>query len=279
MFLRGLAILGLIAILLLGAWGIIQIAVNLPGFLGGIGSSTRSVFVRKESTTTTTTSAPAPMTTTAPAAPAQTTKSQSGAAGATAGTTYVSAKKSLSLWGSPDLAVRILSTSPGTRASVQFEVRNDGTNVAPAGWSFNANLPVGYSYTYTAGSQQALYPGDKIVYTLSFDAPYSPYQYGQYQYGNQYNYNYPYDYNYNYPYGSNYGCGYVTEYIYNGYYNYPTQKYKCGYGQNFSSYNYQYGSQYGGYPQQYGWTVTISVDPYNAVYELNEGNNTTSTSI
>src|SRR3989344_466538 len=36
--LRTVAVLGLVAVLLLGAWGIIQIAFNLPAFLGGIGS-------------------------------------------------------------------------------------------------------------------------------------------------------------------------------------------------------------------------------------------------
>ena len=276
LFLRGLAILGLIALLLLGAWGIIQIAVNLPGFLSGVGSSFGSLFAQREEVTTM--ASPAPTASTPAPSATQTTKPQN-TSGASSGTTYISAKKqSVQLWGYPDLAVRVLSTTPGTRASIQFEVKNDGTNVAQSGWTFNANLPVGYAYTYTADQQQALSPGDKIVYTLSFDVPYSPYQYGQYQYG-QYQYGNQYNYNYNYPYG-NYSCGYVTEYIYNGYYNYPTQKYKCGYGQNFSTYNLpaQAGYQYG-YPQYSGRTVTISVDPYNAIYELNEGNNTTSVSI
>jgi hypothetical protein len=42
MFLRTIAVLGLIAVLLLGAWGIIQLAVAIPTFFSNIGSGTSS---------------------------------------------------------------------------------------------------------------------------------------------------------------------------------------------------------------------------------------------
>ncbi|HEY5383105.1 MAG TPA: hypothetical protein VIJ88_00950 [Candidatus Paceibacterota bacterium] len=43
LFLRSIAVLGLIAVLVLGAWGIIQLAVAIPSFFGNIGSGTSSL--------------------------------------------------------------------------------------------------------------------------------------------------------------------------------------------------------------------------------------------
>ena len=171
MFLRGIAILGLIAVLLLGAWGIIQIAVHLPGFLAGVGGSITSVFNRESSPTATTT--PATSATETQPAPTKAT----GNKGSNTSSTYVPAPRRANLWGSPDLSVRIVFQSIYVnRAVVQFEVVNLGTNVVGSGWTINAQLPWPYqrnesSYTWNAGPQQALYPGDRIVYTLGFDAP------------------------------------------------------------------------------------------------------------
>jgi hypothetical protein len=164
--------------------------------------------------------------------------------------TYVPATQIAALYGLPDLSVRILSVMPqGSRVSVQFEIKNIGTNVARSGWSFNAQLPLNPSYTYQSQTQQALNPGDKIVYTLGFD--------NQYQ-GNQY-YNYQYQYNYS------------TCYHYDGYQNTP---YACP-SNNYNSYNY---GGYNAYP--YGSrTVSVTADPFNWVQESAEYNNTASISI
>ena len=57
MFLRTIAVLGLIAVLILGAWGIIQLAVAIPAIFSTLGSGTSSLFTgtsAKESMTVST---------------------------------------------------------------------------------------------------------------------------------------------------------------------------------------------------------------------------------
>ena len=205
---RVISVIGLIAVLLLGAWGIIQLAFFIPTFLGNIGGS---IAPKTETAkiATTTTQTPAVV---APVQEVQKPVVKKPAAKPAA--TYVaSAKPRPALYGYPDLQVRMLGNQnavyAGGQVSIQFVIENVGTNMAPANWFFTASLPYLQTYTYQSPVQQALYPGDKIVYTLGFIAN-SPYQY-QYQ-------NYPY------------------------------------YGQTS--------------------VVSIHADPYNLVYELNEGNNT-----
>jgi hypothetical protein len=187
------------------------------------------------------------------------------------------------LYGLPDLSVRILSITPvGSRYTMQFVIENIGTNVARSGWSFNALLPiqnqytqaptVGAGYTYTAPAQQALYPGDKIVYTLGFDRPYQQYPDVctlQYPNPNCPWQNYPYDYNYN---NQNLpaqaGCGYT----YDGY----TNRWECKGGYNYPNYNYGNLPAMPAHAGQAGRVVTINVDPYNMLYEQNRYNNTAS---
>ena len=158
---------------------------------------------------------------------------------------YSPSGRTSNLYSYPDLASRIISAQPmNGRYSVQFVVENDGTNVAPYGWEFTAQLPSGY--TYVSQPQQKLYPGDKIVYTLGFDM--ASYPQSGYPYTNPCN----------------------AAYTYNGYYNYPTG-YNCG---SYSYPNY-YGSNYSFYNQ--GFSVTA--DPQNLIPELNKGNNTASVSL
>lgn len=108
----------------------------------------------------------------APAAPA--------ASGVAPQATYTASGRYTGLWGYPDLAVSITSAySKGGRAAVQFVIQNIGTNVAPAGWSFNALLPIGGSYTYPGGPERALYPGDKIVFSMGYSGG-TDYNYGGY---------------------------------------------------------------------------------------------------
>jgi hypothetical protein len=84
-------------------------------------------------------------------------------------TSYVASGHTTGLYGYPDLAVRILSAqSTSGNVTVKFEVANNGTNVTPYGWSFNALLPIQGTYTYPSGPQRQLYPGDYIIYTLNY---------------------------------------------------------------------------------------------------------------
>jgi hypothetical protein len=114
-------------------------------------SSTSSINVTKTAVAGTKTTKPA----TKPSAPA---------------TTYVPSGRMTNLYGYADLAVTVLSSvNNGSRTTIQFQVINAGTNVSPANWSLEAHLPIQGGYTYPSGGQRALYPGDKVVYTLTFD--------------------------------------------------------------------------------------------------------------
>jgi hypothetical protein len=324
-FLRAIAVLGLIAILLLGAWGIIQLAFAIPSVfsnLGGAFSSTSapaSTSSAKEAVTvsipatigsgqTLTVSwmhsnadtsgqysyalsyacqsglsvkAPLPtgnyqavpcntlfdyvnasehmdlvpsvsgasqplaITVTATklstgAVTAQGTATTNVTAGAAAKTTtakpaatkpaakyYPAATRATNLYGYGDLAVHFTSVAPSyTTTVIKFVIENDGTNIVPAGWTFNATLPIKGSYTFGSQPQQALYPGDKIAYTLSFA-------------------------------GANQtSSGYTSAgYVCNGY----------------SCTNNNYGYQTA--------TITITADPQNRVPEYNKGNNIAQTTI
>ena len=189
----------------------------------------------------------------------------------TAKATYTAAPR-VALHGYADLAVRVLSVTPaGNRSTVQFEVSNIGTNVAPYGWSFNALLPIAQNsytnqpYSYPSGAQRALNPSDKIVYTLTFDSgAYNNNQVCAQQYPNNC---YPSYYNNAYYTGTN--C-----YLYDGRANYPapctSNTHPYPYlpartsGYTDTSYNTNYGNR----------AMTIQVDPYNQVAESNEVNNT-----
>jgi hypothetical protein len=364
MFLRTIAVLGLIAVLILGAWGIIQLAVAIPAIFSNLGSGTSSllsgtnaqenVTVSTAATITsgqtlqvswthanadtsaqysyaisyacqtglslgapvptgsyqtvacntpfnyvnagahmtvipvltggssaplvitvtatelstgtitatgvsTTTVAPSGKSTatqtTTPVAHTTTTKSSTGA-------TYYPATTRAALYGYPDLAVQILSATPnGTRTTVEFVIQNVGTNIVASGWTFNATLPINGSYTFASQPQQALYPGDKIVYALTFDNVYGQNTYQQYP-----NYGYGYTGASSYTTGgytcNGYNC--TTPYGYNNYYNNCTNN-SC----NNGYYNYN------GMPSYTG-TVTITADPFNYVTESNKSNNSAS---
>lgn len=176
--LRGIALLGLIVILVLGAWGIILLAFNLPSFLGNVSEGISGLFTTREE-------APPPMD---EEEPAEEEVPVAPSATASPAPSYVYTPAPVpapQLYGAPDLRVQILSVMPyGNRYIMQFMVENTGTNVAWSGWNFNAFLPLNPAYTYIAPPQQTLNPGDKIVYTLTFDAP---------RYGYGYDYRYDYD--------------------------------------------------------------------------------------
>jgi hypothetical protein len=372
MFLRTIAVLGLIAVLLLGAWGIIQLAVAIPAIFSTVGSGTSSLFTgtsaQKESMTVSTAAtinsgqtlqvswtyanadtsaqysyaisyacetglslgAPVPTgsyqtvacntpfnyvnasehmtvipvltgtesaplvitvtatklstgvitatgvstTTVAPSGKSTTTQTTTPAKTTTVksstGSTYYPASTRAALYGYPDLAVQILSATPnGTRTTVEFVIQNVGTNIVQSGWTFNATLPINGSYTFASQPQQALYPGDKIVYALTFDNTYGQNIYQQYP-----NYGYGYTGASSYTTGgytcNGYNCTppatYNNTYPYNNYYNNCTNN-SCnnGYYNNYNGMQYTTGA------------VTITADPLNYIVELNKGNNTAST--
>jgi len=281
LFLRTIAVVGLVAVLLLGAWGIILIAFNLPHLFDTLGGSVSSLFTSSEQvgTTTVTVADTAAQNTpaTTPTTKSGTTAAKSTATAITGGASakYVASGARTNLYGAADLSVRILSVVPaGARTNVQFEVQNIGTNVTPSNWTFDAQLPLTPAYTYRSQGQQTLYPGDKIVYTIGFDTPYTYTNwYCTLQYPNtcpQYSYTYNYQYPYNY-----YQQG--TCYHYDGYNNYPTPCPGVNYNQNYYN-NYIYG--YGNYNYTAIYrTVTVTVDPYNLVADYNRANNTASVSI
>lgn len=342
--LRVIAVLGLIAVLLLGAWGIIQLAFVLPGFFSNIGSSigktsaketlslsvptavlserafpvawthkngsgeysyaisyacqegvtlkaplptgagqdvkcntsfnylnattttlviltlagdkttpvtftvtatklsTGAVAATATSTTSLNPIAKSTTTTTTTKKPTTTTTTKS-----TPTTKYVSASRTATLYGYSDLAVRITG-NPGTvrngqRVALQFTIENVGTNVTPTNWTFTASLPYNPVYTYQSGPQQALYPGDKIVYTLGYDA---------------------------YAQGTTYPSYGTVQYdpTYSGWSSTAT----CYGDPACGAYNPNYGY---GYTQPYGTiqTVSVQVDPMGYIYELTKNNN------
>ena len=57
----------------------------------------------------------------------------------------------------------------GKRPAIQFEVKNEGTNITDDTWRFEVLLPTSPSYTYKSSNQSALFPGDRIVYIVGFD--------------------------------------------------------------------------------------------------------------
>ena len=61
------------------------------------------------------------------------------------------------------------STVPaGSRPAVKFVIKNIGAGTAGP-WRWSASIPTQTAYVYQSQTQQALYPGDSIEYTLGFD--------------------------------------------------------------------------------------------------------------
>src|SRR3989344_6076788 len=136
-FMRVVAVIGLIAVLLLGAWGIIQLAFFIPTFLGNIGGSLTAKNEAPKTTATTT------VTTVKTAVVTETTKPvvKTPAVKSPASTKYVaSPKPRAALYGYPDLAVLIINAPTSVRAgqqvSLQFIIENTGPNAVPANWYF-----------------------------------------------------------------------------------------------------------------------------------------------
>ena len=106
--LRGIALLGLIVVLVLGAWGIILLAFNLPSFLGSVGTSISALFTREDG--------PSPLEepdvpiVVTPTQPTTPQPAPTGAPGPSY--VYTPAPQVPQLYGLPDISVRILSITP-----------------------------------------------------------------------------------------------------------------------------------------------------------------------
>ncbi|MDO8517876.1 MAG: hypothetical protein Q7S26_01110 [bacterium] len=176
-------------------------------------------------------------------------------------TTYTATNKIPALSGLPNLVVYMTSAIPlDGRLTVQFTIANTGTNVAPAGWMFVALFPPNQANTYISGSQQALSPGDKIVYTLGFSIP----EYNQTQTSPFVPPQYP-----------NNNCGYAQSYTYNGAVNIPNASlYSCMIQtqQQLMLKQAQATNYYANQTHGHGAFV-VSVDPQNFVQENNETDN------
>ena len=202
-----LAVIGFVALVVLGVWGAIYSSRYVPATVNNIGaaavyvgslftptpapgisvvptaSSTVISFGNASSTTGSTGSPQATTATTTSPPPSRST-----APGTRTTVTYPingSAPAAPVLYGLPDLAVTISaigylqsestdsfvadsSVPSGRRPAIKFTVKNIGTNVS-GGWRFNASVPTRRSFTYKSPLQQVLNPGDSIDYTLGFD--------------------------------------------------------------------------------------------------------------
>lgn len=194
---QGLAVVGFIALIVLGLWLAIYSARFVPATVNRLGAAAVSlsqIFVPEKvpaitvipfaQDNTVPSSITVPSTTEAavpiPPAPAKTVPGAKSNITVPMGSTTPTV-----LSGLPDLTVHIdaigylasstpdsfvaTSTVPtGSRPAVKFTIKNIGTNVAGP-WRFSASIPTQTQFIYQSAPQQPLNPGDRIEYTLGFD--------------------------------------------------------------------------------------------------------------
>lgn len=203
---NGLAVVGFIALVILGVSLAVYSARFVPEVVNRIGAAAvylgsvftpapgSSLVVVPNGTTTppftatttpTTGATTTPVTTTpVPSTPRQPVPTTPGTP--TSGTYPIGgATTTGALFGLPDLIATINTTgyltSPsadtfiasstvpvGMRPAVKFTIKNIGTNVSGS-WRFSASIPTQSFYLYQSQMQQSLLPGDSIEYTLGFD--------------------------------------------------------------------------------------------------------------
>jgi len=195
---NGLAVVGFIALVVLGMWLAVYSTRYVPTVANHVGSAAvylGSVFnkapapgltvVPTASTTisfgnASTTGTKATSTVATTPKPNQTTTGIK-----TSGTYQIGGTSNPTLSGLPDLIVTIkavgyLATSSadsfvasstvpsGSRPAVNFTIKNIGTNIATT-WRFSVSIPTQTSYLFQSQYQQSLNPGDSIDYVLGFD--------------------------------------------------------------------------------------------------------------
>jgi hypothetical protein len=203
---NGLAVVGFIALIILGLSLAVYAARFVPGVVNGIGSAAvylGSVFnpapedaalsVVPTATTTlpfgtaTSTATTTVATNTATSATTRPYRPVPSAGTPSSGTYQIggSTTTPATLHGLPDLIVTIdsigylsaasantfvaSSTVPsGNRPAVKFTIKNIGTNQTGM-WRFSASIPTSTFYNYQSQLQQSLFPGESIEYTLGFD--------------------------------------------------------------------------------------------------------------
>ncbi|MDO8624086.1 MAG: CARDB domain-containing protein [bacterium] len=201
--LRGLAIVGFIALVGLGIWLAIYSARFVPATMNRLGAAAvaltsifrpgdASLSVVPNNTSTTTlpfafgNSTATSTATTTPPKPSTGSNSGTKPGQQTGGTYPIGGSASSTPFGQPDLVTSILavgylassttdsfvatSTVPAHgRAAVKFLIKNVGTNIISAGWRFSASIPTQSAYIFQSQSQQGLNPSDSIEYILGFD--------------------------------------------------------------------------------------------------------------
>jgi hypothetical protein len=189
---NALAVVGFIALVLVGVLLAVYTARKLPELssrLGGASVSLSSIFHRNGdepelNVVTSTTTIPFDDATTTPAT--TTTPAKPAVRPGTPSYITVTVPKPVSLYGDPDLTVRITDVGylrrdgdtdtfvsshnvpRGKDSAVKFTVTNVGTNRSGS-WKFEADVPTSPSQDFTSPTQDSLGPGDRVDYVLGFE--------------------------------------------------------------------------------------------------------------
>lgn len=206
---NGLAVVGFVALVVLGMWLAVASTRFVPPIVNRIGAAAvylGSIFTPAEgpslsvvptasttipfgteatsTTSTEATTTAATSTVTLPTSPTKPVKPTAGQE--TSSTVQIGGSTGTpTLYGYPDLVVNILSVGYLASASADTFV---ASSTVPSGsrpavkfsiknvgtnvaapWRFSASIPAQTAYVYQSPSQQALNPGDSIEYTLGFD--------------------------------------------------------------------------------------------------------------
>ena len=171
---RALSLAGLVALLLLGAWGIIYIARILPSAIEGVGEAISSPFSRLFSSNSNDEEVHGES---AGIVPTSTTRfppqynflySQTPQQNTAAEPSYPQTAKIQTNYASrADLAVQITEV---TATQVRFTIYNRGGTTAPAGWIVIAELPLSPSFVYYSPAGSSIPPGGYILNTLDWSS-------------------------------------------------------------------------------------------------------------
>ena len=220
---NAIALIAFLIVMAIVVWGLLHMASLSTSWFSST-FAPRKVAIRAA---TTPAALPEPVITST-AKPSATPKPVASAAAAPAAPVYR---------GPADIAVHIVSATPGNPSTVEFDVANIGGSASGA-YTFTAYLPTDGGYVYESPLQYSLAPGAHMVNTLRF----SQAQAGAVTIvvhasdGNQ---------------GNNTTSTYVAQqYSYDAYYSQPYQ-YDYPYQQDGYGYPYQYPYDYSQYQYSY----------------------------